>query len=297
MEIEAQAALAGALKGELEALATLQDQNGVELCFRLDDDDALDHADDEPFDEDAEMQDIVSAMGGSSGAHVPSDLAQAISKLCKVCGKNPAQKNQFFCSSPCDADVRGAIRQAKEQGPEAVKALQALRKTNPDEFVAAIHICRAKCASAGRGYRRPQFSLVRYHMSIILASRLQKGTRCLWLTKFAYAHHKKTYEGLSEPQAFESFERELATLPAGRVSDCRTNILWPVEEFVTCMEEKAQEEQTQYGTKEKKKPTDFDIQSRVDMMSTDHHSVNSSEFYGGALGMEPKAMQGISVFS
>ena len=46
---------------------------------------------------------------------------------------------------------------------------------------------------------------------------------------------------------------------------------------------------------EKKNPTDFDIQSRVDLMGTDHHSLQSDEFFGGSLGLEPAALKGLDL--
>ena len=234
----------------MKALEEAGSEGLINAFCLVDDDDDINGGGGVEMDESSELASIAAALSVCDSPVEPAKKAAANVKICKVCGKNPAQKNQVFCSSPCGADVRGATRQAKEQGEEAFRAFQALRKSNPDEFVAAIHIFRAKCASAGRGYRRPQFQWVRYHMAIILASRLQTGTKCLWLTKFAYAHNKKMNEGRSEAEAFASFERELNTLPAGRISADRSQIFYPIESFVICMEEKAQEEQTQYGTKE-----------------------------------------------
>ena len=45
---------------------------------------------------------------------------------------------------------------------------------------------------------------------------------------------------------------------------------------------------------DKTHPDDYDIQSRCELMGTDHHSLGSEEFYGNALGLGPKALQGLS---
>ena len=182
LEAEAAEALAEAEAVEERDLANLDGGNCS--IFALEDDDGIDLLDGSGAEDNSDGEVLSDLAAALTGAKVctDSDAAKAVVKMCRVCGKNPAQKNQVFCTSPCAGDVRGATRQAKEQGPEAIKAFQALRKTNPEEFVAAIHIFRAKCASAGRGYKRPEFQWVRYHMAIILASRLQRGAKSLWLT-------------------------------------------------------------------------------------------------------------------
>ena len=55
---------------------------------------------------------------------------------------------------------------------------------------------------------------------------------------------------MTEAEAFQEFQREISMLPADRVSKDQQEILWPVERFVIAMEERAQEEHTQYRTKD-----------------------------------------------
>ena len=54
---------------------------------------------------------------------------------------------------------------------------------------------------------------------------------------------------MNEQEVFQSFVREISMLPKDRVSADGQDILFPVERFVVAFEEKAHEEQTQYGTK------------------------------------------------
>ena len=61
----------------------------------------------------------------------------------------------------------------------------------------------------------------------------------------------KVQQGMNESEAFQAFQKEFSMLPADRVSADQNENLWPVERFVVCMEERAQEEQTQYGTKDR----------------------------------------------
>ena len=86
-------------------------------------------------------------------------------------------------------------------------------------------------------------------MAIVMSSRMQKGTRCIWMSRYAYANHMKINKGLSEVEAFAPFVREVNMLPPDRVSADKEEILFPVERFVVMMEEQSHEEHTQYGTK------------------------------------------------
>ena len=223
---------------EAPALAAPVGEDGD--AFRLEDDeDVMDG-----FQE-TDLHQLADEIAGAEASNEgPQDL-------CRICGRNRRQKNQIFCPAPCGGIIRSAARQAKDVGPEAEAAFKAMRKSNPDEFVVAIHTFQAKCACHGRGHKRPVFQWVRYWMAIILSSRVQQGTRCLWLTRFAFAHHMKVQQGMTEAEAFQAFQREVSMLPTDRVSADQNEILWPVEKFVCAFEERAQEEQTQYGTKDR----------------------------------------------
>ena len=140
VEAEVGAALAGIVNKEERDLRNLEQKDDLMEAFHLSDDDGMDARDEVgEVDDDQELAELAALVSGDV-PKAPSALMQALVNVCKVCGKHPAMKNQVLCSSSCGGDVRGATRQAKEQGPEAWKAFQALRKTNPDEFVAAIHI-------------------------------------------------------------------------------------------------------------------------------------------------------------
>ena len=241
-QLAADLAAAVGLPGDEEEAEEEEEKDEEPEGFVIEDD--ADEGGWNPDDMQSLQEDVARTIMGNSSS-------SSLIALCKVCGKNNAMKNQVFCSSPCGADVRGATRQAKDQGPEAFKAFKALRKSNPDEFVAAIHIFRAKCASAGRGHKRPEFQWVRYHMAIMLASRLQTGSKSIWMTKFAYANFKKIEEGMTELESFAQFEREVNMLPAGRVSQDKTKVLMPIEQFVISLEGKTQEEVVSYGTKDR----------------------------------------------
>ena len=151
-----------------------------------------------------------SAKGGESGAK--GEL------LCVICGVNKRSAKQSFCSSPCAADVRAAERDAKAQGAEALKAFKKVRKLGNDEFVVAIHTYRSKCAGFGRGVARPAFQWVRYLMLIEVASRVEVGTKSVWLSRGAYLELRMKDDELSREAALAAWAHDLETLPPGRVS-------------------------------------------------------------------------------
>ena len=61
------------------------------------------------------------------------------SNLCLICGAWPRMKNQVFCLDACAKDVRASERDARRQGPEAVKAFRQLRKKGGTAFQNMIH--------------------------------------------------------------------------------------------------------------------------------------------------------------
>ena len=132
VEAEVGAALAEIVHKEERDLLNLEQKDGLMAAFQLFHDDGMDACDEVgALDDDQELAELAALVSGDV-PKAPSALMQALVKVCKVCGKNLAMKSHVVCSYPCGGDVRGATRQAKEQGPEVWKAFQALRKTNPD---------------------------------------------------------------------------------------------------------------------------------------------------------------------
>eukprot|EP00971_Amphidinium_carterae_P329581 6462146-Amphidinium_carterae.2 len=66
-------------------------------------------------------------------------------------------------------------------GKETLQAFKDCRKAGRNEFVTAIHAYKSRCAGYGRGYIRPAFDWVRYRMVLELQSRVDVGTKSLWL--------------------------------------------------------------------------------------------------------------------
>ena len=63
--------------------------------------------------------------------------------VCFLCEKNYRAKSQIFCAAPCAADVRGAMRDAAAQGPQAKKAFGSLRRSGGPNFKQAIQAYKA----------------------------------------------------------------------------------------------------------------------------------------------------------
>ena len=168
-----------------------------------------------------EIEDGETSVGQTGCKTLLDELAEEVAKSsglkCKVCGVNPRMQSQVYCSAPCGGHVRAAGRDVKRQGAAAAKAWYALRKSHPDEWVASVHSYMAKCKSLGIGVQRASFDWVRYYVAIKYSSKLMKGTRKLWLTKFAYAKWKQDNEGWTQQQGFADFEVRVSFWV---VSDC-----------------------------------------------------------------------------
>jgi len=126
------------------------------------------------------------------GAAAPQDKDKAdkdkTPPLCTICRVNPRAFRQTFCSIPCAADVKSAERDAlrrsvyNKNSPDSdIAHFRKLKKQGGDSLRNAILTYKARCAGHGRGYTRPSFDWVRYSMAIEIASRMQSGTKCLWM--------------------------------------------------------------------------------------------------------------------
>ena len=110
--------------------------------------------------------------------------------LCCICNTNPRMKNQTFCAAPCGGDRRAAARAAKARGEAQHRAFQALKQRGGKAFTESIHVFRASCAAQGRGHTRGSFDWCKYQILLEQASRVQRGTRSVWLDKNGFIAQK-----------------------------------------------------------------------------------------------------------
>ena len=147
--------------------------------------------------------------------------------------------------------------------------------------------------------RRPSFNWVRYSMMIEMGSRMQMGTKSLWMTRAQFMTFIQKDSEVDLTGAALEWARRIAD-PASK-SDTRgpnasQRLLVPVEEFVCSFNEKSQLERTEWGIKDKKNPTDGDIQALEDIMGTDHHTFDN-EFFGSVGGGRGYTQGGPGAFS
>ena len=190
---------------------------------------------------------------------------------CKVCGIGIKKDKQQF-GTCCEADVRAARRDAQSQGPQALASFKRLQKLGNAEFITSIQTYRAKCQGNGRGWKRPAFAWVAYTMAIEMASRVQVGTKQIWLTKRAFINFMISTQDISEPMAQQRWMVELENAEVGKVNAAKTEILWPIERFVMDFHEKSHSERVEMGTKPIKNPNDSQINDLKNLMGTDHQS-------------------------
>ena len=143
--------------------------------------------------------------------------------MCKVCGMGIKKDKQQF-GTCCEADVRAARRDAQSQGPQALASFKRLQKLGNAEFITSIQTYRAKCQGNGRGWKRPAFAWVAYTMAIEMASRVQVGTKQIWLTKRAFINFIMQTEDITEPMAQQRWLVELENAEVGKVNATKTEI-------------------------------------------------------------------------
>ena len=112
----------------------------------------------------------------------PYDMAT----LCLLCGLHPRKAKAIFCQFGCEADVRGAARDATSQGPHAKKAFGTIQRAGGPAFCEAIRLYKSKCQGSGRGYRRPRFAWVKYQMLLETKSEMQWGSKPVSVTKSSF---------------------------------------------------------------------------------------------------------------
>lgn len=177
---------------------------------------------------------------------VQMQLADA-KKLCLICKDKCRKTRQIFCED-CEPDVRGARRDANRRSTKDKKAFARLQRLGSDAFVEAVLTYKASCRGHGRGHRRDSFAWGRYLLCVEMKSVVRKGSRSLWLKEKAYVTFVmgECYD-INEADARADFRAHLKNLPVGRISDCKTMILWPMSKFVETVEEKSHGEQIQLG--------------------------------------------------
>ena len=192
----------------------------------------------------------------------------ALAALCVICLKNPKAGNQSYCYSPCAADVKAAERDAKRQGKDALQAFRLLKKRGNAQFRDCVMTYKAKCQSCGRGHQRPSFDWVRYYMAVEASTNLRKGSKFIWMAQKQFSKFMSDSEGMLEGDSILEFKKRVNGAKEGEVNneDGVTRLLIKSEDFIITEDVLANKETVEYGTKDKKNPTDADILDRMDYM-------------------------------
>ena len=212
--------------------------------------------------------------------------------MCLICGLHNRKPSQMFCNMGCEGVIRAAARDAKAQGPNQMKAFQALRKMGGTAFRDSIANFQARCGAAHRGYRRPAFAWARQLMVISMATVMQRGAECVWLSRRQFVTFIQEAEDMNEAQATQEWFRKLETgKKNGTVNEDGTKVLYPVKQYVLSFNEKKKEDQVQMGCKEIKNPHESDIAEALASCGTDHGKF-SDKFFTDDLNLQAGMVQG-----
>ena len=172
-----------------------------------------------------------------------------VDNMCAFCGEQPRCRSNCF-GICCRKDVKAAGEQAARRGEADKAAFAALRKRGGAEWIELIRTFKAKCSGAGKGWKRAQFDFVAYHMAVQNASRLQRGTKSLWMDELAFIQFECHRIGCSNQVAAQLFHHNDQSFGKGKVQlngSGKHEMLMPIERFVISMSERAHVEETVYG--------------------------------------------------
>ena len=192
--------------------------------------------------------------------------------MCVVCGQFKQMKNQVYCSEVCAKDVRACERDAKRQGTESAKCFKSLKTRGGPAFANMINYYKAKCISAGRGYKRPAFDHVSYHIAFTNATRVRRGQKHVWVDNETWKNIKKNRNGWTDQRAEQEWILELERLPPEKVRNEKTEVLFLMEDFIITEEMNEQSESMTLGLKPVKNPSQGAIDEMASYMGEDHKS-------------------------
>ena len=220
------------------------------------------------------------AASAAAGAAVPATVL-----MCLLCGLHPRKAKAIFCAHGCEADIRGAARDAKAQGPNQLKAFSAIRRGGGEAFAEAIRLYKSKCQGSGRGWRRPRFAWVKYQMLIETRSEMQWGSKSVYVSKSSFIKMKMQDDDLTQEAATQEWMNQMeAAKGTNRIHQDGKRLLVLLEEFVITFDSKSKADNLLMGENEKKAPNDQDVLERQTWMATDHEEFDT-DFYSSASGI------------
>ena len=119
-----------------------------------------------------------------------------------------------------------------------IMIFRKLKKAGGQDFKEAVLLYKSRCAGHGRGRNRPSFEWLRYQMLIEVASRMQAGTKAVWMTQKMFMAYMKPIDEMDVAAAAIEWEKR------AHGKDHKTDntngvqrLLVAAEEFVVTMNE------------------------------------------------------------
>ena len=173
--------------------------------------------------------------------------------MCFFCQREPRMKHQIY-GEECQADVKGARRDAASQGTASKVAFQQTWKRKGEELKLAIATYKTRCRGFGRGKARGSFQWCQFQMCIDYRSRMSAGRKLVEMTKGAWMH-KWCLDNIKDiktdrMEAEDAWLVHLDSCDQRLVSPCKMKVWTPAARFVLQENERSQAEQLVYGQKQ-----------------------------------------------
>ena len=179
----------------------------------------------------------------------------------------PLRESALLESAVFEAHIKTADRQAKSEGSASLAAFRTLRRRGGPAFQQAVLCYKAKCMGVGKGNRRLSFDWVSYERALQTSSRVQTGSRLVWMKRGPYIKWRMEAENKTQSEAALEWEELLVKNETGKVSPCKSEVLVPIERFVISMTEAAYTDAVKFGTKagalERQSTSTLDGQNRA----------------------------------
>ena len=245
------------------------------------------HEDELPDELPTSMVDADDLMGGLFlDDNVPSiPVAQLVAQrhpkknkhLCTYGCQKPRAPSQNCCDD-CHTTSTAAGRHAGRQGAQHVKSYKDMKRIGGPAFKTFLDDFKRDCLGYGRGTRLAPFDYMAYAQNITVSTKVDKGERQAWQTKWFYVDEQWKHHRTKEADAITEWDRLRATLPSSRVDSTGTKLLLEHITFVDTVNSRSHNEVLTTGHKPEKKVTPHDWSAAISNMGSDHHNFSDPAF-------------------
>ncbi len=194
----------------------------------------------------------------------------------------------------CEVDrlrLKPALANARQQGKEQHAAFKMIVKVGGAILAEAPNEFDKQTVQFGRGNVRPPFDWLQYKQKIFATSSVTNRNAMTWFTLSHFKWWFAIREGWGVDTCERKFTELLSTLPSGRISQDRKEILMPEKRQVLGDESRGHSEENAFGHRASRNPTPAQFRVQTGWMGHNHTALNDAVQYERGLGLGDGALQ------